>query len=105
MHENLQIQSPLFWPIQRLGEAFGRGDLSPVEVLEEALVRTDQFNPLLNAYLGRLDEQAHEQAKTAEKLFKDKIEDPPLLCGVPISVKDTFELADSITTYGSLLFR
>ena len=105
MHENLQIQSPLFWPIQRLGEAFRRGDLSPVEVLEEALVRTDQFNPLLNAYLGRLDEQAHEQAKTAEKLFNDKIEDPPLLCGVPISVKDTFELADSITTYGSLLFR
>ena len=105
MHKNLQIQSPLFWPIQRLGEAFRRGDLSPVEVLEEALVRTDQFNPLLNAYLGRLDEQAREQAKNAEKLFRDKTEDLPLLCGVPISVKDTFELADSITTYGSSLFR
>ena len=65
MHENLQIQSPLFWPIHRLGEAFRRGDLSPVEVLEEALVRTDQLNPLLNAYLGRLDEQAREQAKNA----------------------------------------
>ena len=105
MHENLQIQSPLFWPIHRLAEAFRRGDLSPVEVLEEALVRTDQFNPLLNAYLGRLDEQAREQAKNAEKLFRDKTEDLPLLCGVPISVKDTFELADSITTYGSSLFR
>ena len=101
MHENLQIQSPLFWTIQRLGEAFRRGDLSPVEVLEEALIRTDQFNPLLNAYLDRLDEQAHDQAKTAEKLFKDNTEVPPLICGVPISVKDTYELADSITTYGS----
>ena len=63
----VSIQSPLFWPIQRLGKAFRSGELSPVDVLEEALVRTDQFNPLLNAYLDRLDEQAHEQAKKAEK--------------------------------------
>ena len=60
-----QEDSPLWWPITRLREAFRRGELSPVEVLEEALARIARFNPSLNAYLDCLGEQAREQAKTA----------------------------------------
>ena len=96
----LDTDSPLFWPIVSLNEAYRRGDLSPVEVLEEAVVRAEAFNPSLNAYLERLDEQARQQAKVAEKLFMNSKKDIPLLCGVPLSIKDTFELAGSVTTYG-----
>ncbi|MBT3215100.1 MAG: amidase [Deltaproteobacteria bacterium] len=101
----LDTDSPLFWPIVSLNEAYRRGDLSPVEVLEEAVVRAEAFNPSLNAYLERLDEQARQQAKVAEKLFMNSKKDIPLLCGVPLSIKDTFELAGSVTTYGSEFFQ
>ena len=97
--------SPLFWPVVSLNEAYRRGNLSPVEVLEEAIVRAEAFNPSLNAYLERLDKQARLQAKAAEKRFRNSKKDIPLLCGVPISIKDTFELAGSVTTYGSVFFR
>jgi len=97
--------SPLWWSITQLREAYRRGDLSPVEVLEETLARMDRFSPSLNTYLARLDEQAREQAKAAEQLFRKPTAELPVLCGIPISVKDTFELAGSVTTYGSALFR
>ena len=105
MPESFENDSPLFWPIVKLNEAYRCGDISPVEVLEKAIMRAEAFNPCLNAYLERLDEQARQQAKAAEKLFRNSEKDIPLLCGVPISIKDTFELAGSVTTYGSEFFR
>ena len=105
MPESFENDSPLFWPIVKLNEAYRCGDISPVEVLEKAIMRAEAFNPCLNAYLERLDEQARQQAKAAEKLFRNTEKDIPLLCGVPISIKDTFELAGSVTTYGSEFFR
>jgi len=68
MPESYRNESPLFWPIVRLKEAYLRGDLSPVEVLEEAILRAEKYNPSLNAYLERLDEQARLQAKK-QKVF------------------------------------
>lgn len=100
-----QENSPLWWPIRRLQQAYRQGELSPVEVLKETLARMDRFNPSLNAYLDRLDEQAREQAKAAERLFRNPTAELPPLCGIPVSIKDTFELTGSITTYGSALFR
>jgi Asp-tRNA(Asn)/Glu-tRNA(Gln) amidotransferase A subunit family amidase len=109
MPESFENDSPLFWPIVKLNEAYRSGDISPVEVLEEAILRAEAFNPSLNAYLERLDKQARQQAKAAEKLFRNPKSEPyteiPALCGIPISIKDTFELADSITTYGSAFFQ
>ncbi len=105
MPESFENDSPLFWPIVSLKEAYRRGDLSPVEVLEEAILRTEEYNPSLNAYLECLDEQARLQAKKAEKLFLDFSKEIPSLCGIPISIKDTFELNGSVTTYGSAFFR
>ena len=105
MPESYRNESPLFWPIVRLKEAYLRRDLSPVEVLEEAILRADEYNPSLNAYLERLDEQARLQAKKAESFFMGPSKEIPSLCGIPISIKDTFELKGSFTTYGSAFFR
>ncbi len=43
--------------------------------------------------------------KRQKKLFLDFSKDIPSLCGIPISIKDTFELNGSVTTYGSAFFR
>ena len=71
MPEVYNNESPLFWSIDCLKDAYRRGELSPVEVLEESILRAEEYNPYLNAYLERLDEQARLQAKKAEKIFLD----------------------------------
>ena len=55
MPESFENDSPLFWPIVKLNEAYRRGDISPVEVLEKAIMRAEAFTPCLNAYLERFD--------------------------------------------------
>jgi aspartyl-tRNA(Asn)/glutamyl-tRNA(Gln) amidotransferase subunit A len=94
---------PLYWPINRLVAAYRRGALSPVEVVEQAIARANRFDSSLNAYLTRLDHQAREQAKAAESAYRTGEASP--LCGVPISIKDTFPLAGSVTTFGSAVYR
>lgn len=95
--------SPLFWPIAELVASYRRGDLSPVDVAEEAIARIERFNPLLNAVLARLDDQARRQAMAAERAYRDGTPGP--LGGVPVSVKDTFYLEGAVTTFGSALYR
>jgi Asp-tRNA(Asn)/Glu-tRNA(Gln) amidotransferase A subunit family amidase len=85
-------------------ELYARRDVSPVEVTENAFRRIERLNPVLRAYLCLNQEQALASARAAEKRWQSPAE-KPLLCGVPISVKDTIEMADLPTTYGSLAFR
>ncbi len=98
-----QAWGPLYWPIDELIAAYRRGTLSPCEVLEEAIARAERFDPVLNAYLQRLDEAARAQARAAEASYREG--EPGRLSGVPLSIKDTFPLAGSVTTFGSALFR
>lgn len=95
--------NPLYWPLDDLVAAYARRDLSPVEVAELALARIDALNPTLHAFIGRLDRLARAQAKAAEKSYRDGSAGP--LCGVPLSIKDTFQIEGEETTFGSLLFR
>ena len=39
MPENYNNESPLFWSIDCLKDAYRRGEISPVEVLEESILR------------------------------------------------------------------
>ena len=95
--------SPLFWPIHRLLDAYRSGALSPVEVTDEVLARIEAFNPALNAYLTRMDDIAREQARIAEAAYRKGEAGP--LSGVPVSIKDTFAVTGVRTTYGSHFFR
>ena len=80
--------------------AYRSRELSPVDVIENTLNRIDTFNPALNAFLGRVDELARKQAAKAEQAYAKGV--AGILSGVPVSVKDTFHLAGSVTTFGSL---
>ena len=96
-------ESPVYWPIATLTEAYRRGRLSPVEVADEVLARVDRLNPSLRAYLVRFDDLTRRQAREAEAAYRNGRALP--LSGVPISIKDTYPLAGAVTTFGSVVHR
>jgi amidase len=76
--------------------------VSPVELVEASLARIEKLNGALNAIVTL----AAEQARTAARALEQKImcgEDPGLLAGVPVGIKDVTETAGLRTTYGSPL--
>ncbi len=96
-------ESPLFWSASKLIGAYQSGELSPTEVAEEVINRIELFNSQLNAYITPLNDLARKQAQIAEQAYKSG--DAALLSGVPISIKDTFAVAGTRTTYGSYFYR
>lgn len=95
-----------FWRLTaaQLLAGYSRRDFSPVEVLDECLQRIERLNPVLRAYLAINREDARQAALSAERAWRAPGE-KPLLCGVPVSVKDTIEMRGMPTTYGSLAFK
>src|SRR2546427_4291405 len=77
----------------------GRG-LSPVELVEAHLRQIEQLNPKLNAFVVTTAGQARLQAREAEAAIR---RGEPLgpLHGVPVTVKDSFDLAGYPTLCGS----
>ncbi len=92
--------SPLWWPLSRLVEAYRGGSLSPVEVSEMAQARIAEVNPTLHAYVLPTPELARDQAAAAERAYRNGSAGP--LAGVPVSVKDAFHISGHVTTLGSL---
>jgi amidase len=95
-------ESPLFWPVAKLIAAYRARELSPVEVLLEARARTDAFGGEMNIYVTRMDDLATQQARAAEAAYR--CGEAAALSGVPVSVKDAFEVKGYRTTFGSLMF-
>jgi Asp-tRNA(Asn)/Glu-tRNA(Gln) amidotransferase A subunit family amidase len=100
---NPRSDGPQYWPIAALTAAYARRELTPREVLEQSLARLAAFNPTLHAFIGALDGLAHEQAAAAEAAYRRGTAGP--LAGVPISIKDTFDVAGQVSTRGSLIYR
>jgi aspartyl-tRNA(Asn)/glutamyl-tRNA(Gln) amidotransferase subunit A len=75
-------------------------ELSPVEVLEACLARIDEHDDALNAFCLVDAEPAREDARAAERRWRDGA---PLgaLDGVPVAVKDVFLTAGRPTLRGS----
>jgi Asp-tRNA(Asn)/Glu-tRNA(Gln) amidotransferase A subunit family amidase len=94
---------PIYWPVAELRAAYARGELSPAELLEDALARLAEQNPRLNAFLCTLDRLAREQACSAAASYRAGTAGP--LAGIPISIKDTFDVAGAVSTRGSLVYR
>lgn len=94
---------PLYWPIADLKQAYSKGELRPTEVLDEALERLSAINPKLNAFIGVTEALARSQADAADQAYRAGTAGP--LAGIPVSIKDTFDIAAHISTRGSLVFR
>src|SRR6185436_15219671 len=74
--------------------------ISPVELLEAHLRQIAEWNPRVNAFVTVLEEQARAAARQAETAVT---RGEPLgpLHGVPVTVKDSFDVAGLPTLCGS----
>ncbi|MBT3344215.1 MAG: amidase, partial [Gemmatimonadetes bacterium] len=81
-----------------------RGELSPVELTELYLDRIDAYDEHLNAYLTLTAERAMASARAAEAAIHGG-DWRGILHGIPLALKDLFDVRDLPTTAGSIIFR
>lgn len=73
--------------------------ISAVAALDHFLARIDRFNPRLNAIVWQDRDRARERARAADDaLSRGEVWGP--LHGVPMTVKESFNVAGSPTTWG-----
>jgi aspartyl-tRNA(Asn)/glutamyl-tRNA(Gln) amidotransferase subunit A len=90
--------------IREASELVRKKKISPVELTRTCLMRIEQLNPALNAFITVVQEAALAQARTAEaEVQRGRWRGP--LHGMPLSLKDLFDTAGVKTTAGSALFK
>ena len=87
----------LFKTVGQLATAIRAKEVSAVELVEAHLDQIERVNRSLNAVVQLCAERAMAEAKAADN-------SPPIgpLHGIPITLKDSIDTADIITTYGTL---
>ena len=81
--------------------ALRRGQVSSVELLKAYLERVDRFNPALNALVVDDRKVALQRARAADRaLAKGEVWGP--LHGLPMTVKESFDVVGHPTTWGHL---
>jgi amidase len=94
-----QIDALAMRPAHELAGLLRRREVGAAELLGMYLDRVDRFNPCLNAVVVRIDDDAFERARAADAaLARGECWGP--LHGVPITVKESFDLAGTPTTWG-----
>jgi Asp-tRNA(Asn)/Glu-tRNA(Gln) amidotransferase A subunit family amidase len=91
-------------PATEMAAAVREKRLSPVEIATAFLERIEAINPAINAYCLITPEMALKQAKEAEAAVSKGAELGPLH-GVPVSIKDLFDVPGLPTTKGSLIYK
>ncbi len=91
-------------PARRLAGMIRRGKIGCLELLDHYLARVEQYNPALNAIIVTDIPKARRRAKAADRaLAKGDVWGP--LHGVPMTVKESFDVAGLPTTWGSPDFK
>jgi aspartyl-tRNA(Asn)/glutamyl-tRNA(Gln) amidotransferase subunit A len=93
-------ESVLYLPVRQLAERIRTRQLSPVELAESYLSRSERWNPRLNAYVTLTRELAMEQARAAEKEIAAGNYRGPLH-GIPYAAKDLLAVRGYPTTWGA----
>jgi Asp-tRNA(Asn)/Glu-tRNA(Gln) amidotransferase A subunit family amidase len=90
-----------YTPVTELVRLIRTREVSPVEVMRNALVRADEVEPHINAFVFLDGERALAEAEAAESAMAGGAPLGPLH-GVPVSIKDLIEVAGMPCSYGSL---
>lgn len=77
-------------------------EISAVELIEACLARIEQLNPTINAVVT-LNDRALDDARALDERFAGG-EEPGLLFGLPVGIKDVTPVAGLRTTFGSPLY-
>jgi amidase len=91
-----------FAGIARQAEAIVAGEVSSRELVELYLGRIERYNPQLNAFRIVFAQRALMEADQADA--RRRAGSPPAerpLLGVPIAIKDEFDVAGEVTTFGT----
>src|SRR5579864_8304533 len=92
-----------FLPVSELAKRIESKKLSPVEVTQHFLARSEKLGPRFNAYARLTPDIALEQAKAAEKDIKRGHYRGPLH-GIPYAAKDLLAVKGIPTTWGAKPF-
>ena len=86
--------------IAEAASRFRNGSLTPPELTEDCLMRIEQGNPDLNAFWEVFEHEARaDAARAADELRAGRGRGP--LHGVPVAVKDLYDVVGRVTTAGS----
>jgi amidase len=97
----MALKSFPFGSAGALAAALRKGQVSSVELLQAYLERVDRFNPALNAMVVDDRKAAMSRARAADRaLAKGEVWGP--LHGLPMTVKESFDLTGQPTTWGHL---
>jgi amidase len=86
-----------FLPAWRLAELTRGGEIGCLELLDHYLDRVERLNPRINAVVARAFERARARARRLD--HAGRAEAGPLF-GVPMTVKESFDLVGLPTTWG-----
>ena len=81
-------------------QRFRQGSLTPSALTEEILERIASENPRLNAYYEVFEPEARESAAVATRELREGRDRGPLH-GIPVAIKDLFDVKGSVTTAGA----
>jgi amidase len=98
--KKVTLGSLAFASASTAAKAVSRGEVTSLELMRATLERVEMYNPRLNAIITLLAKDALAAAEAADKLAKSGEELGPLH-GVPVTVKDCFEMKGVRTTAGS----
>ncbi len=87
---------PSFLPAHRLAELTRTRKISCRELLDHFIARVERHDPKINAVVVRDFERARERAKALD----NQADKSAPLFGVPMTVKESFDIADLPTTMG-----
>lgn len=79
--------------VYELRKLLTSGEISPLEVVDAHLAQIDRVNPGVNAFVRVFAEEAREAARTVDVNLP--------LGGIPITIKDSFDVAGQPTLCGS----
>jgi amidase len=88
--------NPTFLPAWRLAELTTSGEIGCLELLDHYIARVERLNNRINAVIARDFERARRRARALDSSGRNK---GPLF-GVPMTVKESFDVAGLPTTWG-----
>ncbi len=92
------MMDPTFLPAWRLAEMIRGGAISCLELLDHCIARVERLDGKTNAVVARDFARARARARNLDSQRKDGRATP--LFGVPMTVKESFNLAGLPTTWG-----
>ncbi len=95
------MSDAIYWSARRIAREIRNARLSCRQIVEACLERIEQVNPDINAVVQLVAERALGEADELDRMAAHEQFRGPLH-GVPITIKDSLDTADIVTTGGTL---